>query len=94
MKLLNFAIIKLATCLIVGIVVGYLFPMDLIVNLSFVFGLLFLLVVIYFIVKNQLKKTIWFGIVAAFTTIFIGILVVNIFIIRNYIKIIIQIKLI
>ena len=77
MKLLNFAIIKLATCLIVGIVVGYLFPMDLIVNLSFVFGLLFLLVVIYFIVKNQLKKTIWFGIVAAFTTIFIGILVVN-----------------
>uniref|UniRef100_UPI00404B3AF8 ComEC/Rec2 family competence protein n=3 Tax=Gelidibacter sp. TaxID=2018083 RepID=UPI00404B3AF8 len=77
MKLLNFAIIKLATCLIVGIVVGYLFPMDLIVSLSFVFGILFLLVVIYFIVKNQLKKTIWFGIVAAFTTIFIGILVVN-----------------
>src|SRR5690606_15010903 len=28
--------------------------------------------------KNQLKKTIWFGLVAAFTTIVIGIFVVNI----------------
>src|SRR5690606_35533044 len=78
MKLLNFAIIKIATCLIVGIIIGYHFPVDFVVSLSLVIGFLFLLIGIYFIVKNQLKKTIWFGLVAAFTTIVIGIFVVNI----------------
>src|SRR5690606_32215156 len=78
MKLLNFAIVKLATCLIIGIIIGSHFPVEFVVNLSLVIGFLFLLIGVYFIVKNQLKKTIWFGLVAAFTTIVIGILVVNI----------------
>lgn len=77
MKLLNFAIIILATCLIIGIIIGYHFPVDFTVSLNLVIGLLILLTTVYFIVKNQLKKTIWFGLVAAFTTISIGILVVN-----------------
>lgn len=77
MKLLKFAIIKLATCLILGIVVGFYFPMDLNVSLGLVLGLIFLLTVLYFFQKNQLNQTIWFGIVAIITTFFLGILVVN-----------------
>ena len=78
MKLLNFAIVKLATCLIIGIIIRYYFPVDFTVSLVAVIGSMVLLIGVYFIVKNQFKKTIWFGLVTAFTTIFIGIFVVNI----------------
>lgn len=78
MKLLNFAIIILATCLIIGIIIGYYVPVDFTISLSLVIGLIILLTTVYFIVKNQLRKTNWFGFVAVITTIAIGVLVVNI----------------
>lgn len=77
MRLLNYAIIRFALYLIIGIIIGYNFPVDYIVSLIIGFGFLLLLVISYFISKKQLQRTVWFGCIAALTTIAIGVLTVN-----------------
>ncbi|PNQ75233.1 competence protein [Hanstruepera neustonica] len=77
MKLLDFPIVKLTLCLIVGIIIGS--------KTSFTFSetmvtscvLLLATLVNYIISKNKFKKTVWFGLFALLTTISIGILIVN-----------------
>ena len=78
MRLLDFTIIKLTLCLIIGIIIfDFLtFPTTLIIYSSF--GLLALLLISLFVSKNKLQKTTWFGITTYLTMICIGILVVNI----------------
>jgi competence protein ComEC len=71
-KLLNFTIIKLTLCLIIGILFGYFTSINL---LSFVFSSIVLLVILgvgLFITKFQYKKSIWFGIVVYLVTIALG----------------------
>jgi len=84
MKLLDFPIIKLCLCLVTGILIGYYcnIPTNTIV---LILGMLILVLTItYFVVKNQLTKTIWFGLLAFLTMILIGILSVNFHNQKNY----------
>ncbi|WP_194768149.1 ComEC/Rec2 family competence protein [Tamlana sp. I1] len=74
MKLLNFAVIKLTVCLILGIILSYYFEISLYIALSLsalcsTFLLLFLI-----LAKKQFKETVWFGLTAYATLISIGIL--------------------
>ena len=78
MKLLNFNILKLTLCLSIGILIGHLFRIPL--NISLFITLVFFtaLSISYFISKNQIKKSIWFGSFAFITTFSSGILVYNV----------------
>ncbi|MBP0905475.1 ComEC/Rec2 family competence protein [Mariniflexile gromovii] len=77
MKLLNFTIIKLTFCFILGIVIGYGFNIPLYINLLFA-GIGFLLTTTFFLIaRNKFVKTIWFGIFSFITMVLIGILVTN-----------------
>lgn len=74
MKLLNFTIIKLVCCLIIGIIISHLCTIPLQLSLS-ISGILLLVLLIFFIVaKNQFRKTIWFGLTVYILMIFVGIL--------------------
>lgn len=77
MKLLNFSIIKLTTCLILGIVIGFFCHIPL--QISYVStGLCFLLLSIFYVVgKHQFVKTIWFGVSTFSCMVMVGILVTN-----------------
>ncbi|WP_147678398.1 ComEC/Rec2 family competence protein [Algibacter pacificus] len=77
MKLLNFTIIKLTVCLVLGILIGYFFSIPLLTTLYFSGALFLLLGIAYFIARKQILKTIWFGALAFLLMIFIGILTVN-----------------
>ncbi len=77
MKLLNFTIIKLTICLILGIIIGYLFDIPLTTSLYVSLSLLVVLFILFLISKKQFIKTIWFGVLAFSTLISIGILTVN-----------------
>ncbi len=77
MKLLNFTIIKLTLCLIVGIIIASCLIISTELILYSSFGLMILLVVSLLISKNQIQKTVWFGMIAFLTMICIGMLVVN-----------------
>ena len=78
MKLLNFNIIKLSVCLIIGILIGYFYNTPTI-SLLYILGVLLLLFTIsYFVAKNQFIKTIWFGMIGYTIMICIGILNVSI----------------
>ena len=77
MKLLNFNILKLTLCLSVGIVVGHLLKIPIKYSLFFTFVLFTALSISFFISINQIKKTIWFGLLTFFTTFSSGILVYN-----------------
>lgn len=77
MKLLNFTIIKLTFCFILGIVIGYGFNIPLQLSLL-ITGIGFLLVFTFYLIdRNRFVKTIWFGISAFITMVFVGILVTN-----------------
>tara|TARA_R110001583_G_scaffold50882_2_gene158784 strand:+ start:14168 stop:16207 length:2040 start_codon:yes stop_codon:yes gene_type:complete len=78
MKLLNFTIIKLTICLIIGVLIGCFYPVSIKINYYILGILLSILTASYFISKKQFHKTIWFGIIAFFTMISIGVLTVNI----------------
>ncbi|WP_100614195.1 ComEC/Rec2 family competence protein [Confluentibacter citreus] len=84
MKLLNFAIIKLTICLIIGILVGYFFEWPLIWTSYIIIGLLIFLFLSFIISKKQFLKTIWFGLLAFLTMIFIGILTINVHNEKNF----------
>src|SRR5690606_37488641 len=78
MKLLNFTIIKLTICLITGILIGYFFEWSLTWTWFITSSLVLFLFISYIIAKKQFLKTIWFGLLAFITMIFIGILTVNV----------------
>ncbi|WP_370477036.1 ComEC/Rec2 family competence protein [Tamlana flava] len=84
MRLLNFAIIKLTVCLILGIVLGYYLNVPLSISLLFSGLLLVILLLLYAIARKQFTKTIWFGIVAFLTMISIGILTTNLHNQKNF----------
>lgn len=77
MRLLNFTIIKLTTCLVLGILIAFFIEIPKHVSLYATIFLLFVLTLIYFSSKHKRIKNIWFGLVTFVTMIFIGILVTN-----------------
>jgi competence protein ComEC len=77
MKLLNFVILKLTLCLSGGILVAHFFSIPLNVSLYLTFLLLAVFSIVFFVSKNQLKKTIWFGCITFLTTISLGIFIYN-----------------
>lgn len=77
MKLLNFTIIKLTICLILGIIIGYLTSIPLSVTISSTALLLLVLLIFYLIARKQFIKSIWFGILAFFVMISVGVLVTS-----------------
>lgn len=77
MQLLNFTIIKLTFCLIIGIIIGYFtkLPLD---NTLYITFVLFVIVLLFFLIaKKQFIKSIWFGVSAFILMIFIGVLTTN-----------------
>ena len=77
MRLLNFTIIKLTICLILGIIIGYVFNITLTLSLYTSASLLVILFILFLIAKKQFIKTIWFGLLAFIALISVGILTVN-----------------
>ncbi|WP_417290352.1 ComEC/Rec2 family competence protein [Corallibacter sp.] len=78
MKLLDFAIVKLAFWLIAGILVGYYLTISLDVSLLLSITLVILLFVIYQTSLRAFKPTVWFGLVSYLAMLSLGILTVNI----------------
>ncbi|MFB9056975.1 ComEC/Rec2 family competence protein [Mariniflexile ostreae] len=77
MRLLQFTIVKLTFFLIVGILAGYLLDTTVPVAIGISLGALSLLLLFFYIAKNQFNKTIWFGFVAFICMVSIGILTVT-----------------
>ncbi|MFK2818510.1 ComEC/Rec2 family competence protein [Flavobacteriaceae sp. LMIT009] len=77
MKLLNFTIIKLTICVIIGILIGYNFNID----FSFLLALNSILLITLFLIKifgkRKFHQTVWFGLLSFITTTLIGILAVT-----------------
>lgn len=84
MKLLNFTVIKLTICLVIGILIGYFFEWTITWSTTIAVLLLLCLFIAYSIAKKQFTKTVWFGLLAFTSMIFIGILTVNIHNERNF----------
>jgi len=76
-KLLNFTIIKLTTCLVIGILIAFFIAIPLPIILYATAFFILVLTIIYFISKRKRLKTVWFGIISFLTMICIGILVTN-----------------
>lgn len=74
MKLLNFVIIKLTTCLVLGIVIGYYFQITPLTSISLSTACLVLLFVAFLAAKKTFKKRIWFGLIGFITMVSIGVL--------------------
>ncbi|PWH81618.1 competence protein [Algibacter marinivivus] len=74
MRLLNFTIIKLTICLVLGIIIGYLSKCSLETSTILTSIFLLALLVFYLIAKNQFIKSIWFGASTFLVMISIGIL--------------------
>ncbi|WP_248723960.1 ComEC/Rec2 family competence protein [Seonamhaeicola sp. ML3] len=77
MRLLNFSIIKLTICLIVGIAVGYFINLSVNLSLLITLLLILLLLISYTVAKKQFIQTPWFGLLSLLTMISIGVLTVN-----------------
>ncbi|MEZ4792741.1 MAG: ComEC/Rec2 family competence protein [Gelidibacter sp.] len=78
MKSLHFPIIKLTLCLIVGILISTYLSIPLTLIIYGCTTLFIVALVLLFISKSQLKKTIWFGMSAYLTMVCIGMLTVNV----------------
>lgn len=78
MKPLNFTIIKLTACLIIGILIGYCIEWPISWTLSITFSLIIVLLLSFIIAQKQFLKTIWFGVLAFISMIFVGILTVDV----------------
>jgi competence protein ComEC len=76
-KLINFTVVKLTIFLIVGIIVGYFFPISLIASYVYTGGTLLLLLVFYLRARTQFKQHIGFGILTYMTFVGVGILILN-----------------
>jgi len=83
-KILNFIIVKLTICLIIGICLAYFFGISL--QLSLCISVLFIcsLFILLLIAKKQFIKTIWFGILSFITTISVGVLAANLHDQKNF----------
>jgi competence protein ComEC len=84
MKLLNFTIIKLTFCLILGIVLGY--SLNIPVHISAI-GTLTILVLLFILLtrsKKRFSQNIWFGCVAFLAMVLVGILTVNLHNQKNF----------
>ncbi|WAC01431.1 DUF4131 domain-containing protein [Lacinutrix neustonica] len=77
MKLLNFTIIKLTSCLVLGILIAHYFAIPLTLSLYATLLLLFILGVVYFMTKQKVLKTFWFGLFSFLSMISIGVLTTN-----------------
>ncbi|GAA3609127.1 ComEC/Rec2 family competence protein [Flavivirga amylovorans] len=77
MQLLNFTIIKLTICLVIGISVGYFFSISLHRLLYIQASFFVALSVFYFIAKKKIDQTNWFGLFSFLMMISIGVLAVN-----------------
>ncbi|CAH8288491.1 competence protein ComEC [Mariniflexile fucanivorans] len=77
MRLLNFTIIKLTSCFILGIVIGFGFNIPLHLSLLLTGSALLLLTTFYFIDRNRLVKTVWFGFFSFVSMVLVGVLVTN-----------------
>ncbi len=77
MKLLNFTIIKLTICLVAGILLGFYMNIGLTTSLIISIVLLGVLFVLYVLIRNQVRKTLWFGLIGYLTMTSIGVLTVN-----------------
>ncbi|GAA3619869.1 ComEC/Rec2 family competence protein [Flavivirga jejuensis] len=77
MQLLNFTIIKLTVCLIVGIVINYIFRIPLHISLYITTSFFVILLLFYFIAKKQFISTSWFGAFSFLVMISIGVLTAN-----------------
>lgn len=77
MKLLNFTIIKLVLFLIVGIIIGFYFEIDINVSIVLSASILVTLCIIHVLTRRQFNQRIWFGLVVFLGMISIGILTVN-----------------
>ncbi|WP_303317009.1 ComEC/Rec2 family competence protein [Flavivirga abyssicola] len=77
MQLLNFTIIKLTICLVIGIAIGYFFSIPLHFSLYLTASFFAILSVFYFTVKKKIDQTNWFGLLSFLTMVSIGILTVN-----------------
>ncbi|WP_242133546.1 ComEC/Rec2 family competence protein [Aestuariivivens marinum] len=77
MRLLNFTIIKLTFCLIIGIIIGYYFTIG---HKILIYSIFFLLLVLFFLLlKNNktFKRSIWFGAFSYLTLITLGVFTVH-----------------
>lgn len=86
MRLLNFTIIKLTTCLVIGIVISYFFCMPLYLSLVLTSVSLVFLLALYLVAKKQFIKTVWFGVFSFITMILVGILVTDLHNEKNHSK--------
>nr|WP_321222015.1 ComEC/Rec2 family competence protein [uncultured Psychroserpens sp.] len=77
MKLLNFTVIKLTCCLIVGILIAEYIPISLYISIYTSVIAVFVLAIIYFIPKQNSKKSIWFGLMTLIAMTSLGVLVYN-----------------
>ena len=77
MKLLNFSIIKLTICLIIGIVIGYLCHIPLVLTLQITSISLTIFSIFFIVASKQFIKTIWFGLFSFITMLLVGVLVTN-----------------
>ncbi|MDO7171975.1 ComEC/Rec2 family competence protein [Mariniflexile sp. AS56] len=77
MRLLNFTIIKLTFCFIIGIAIGYFYNIPLSLNLLVTGVIVVLLLILFYVSKNQFIKTVWFGSFSFLAMILVGILVTN-----------------
>ena len=77
MKLLNFTIIKLTACLVLGILIAFFTAIPLPIILCATVLLLLVLTLFYFSSKNSKTKTVWFGVTSFLTMVSIGILVTD-----------------
>jgi competence protein ComEC len=77
MRLLNFTIIKLTLCLIVGIIIGYAFNISISLTIYLSGFFLITLFISFLIAKKQFIKTVWFGILAFLLMLCIGISTTN-----------------
>lgn len=84
MRLLNFTIIKLTICLILGIIIGYLINISLTSILYATATFLAILCILYLAARKQFIKTIWFGLFTFLTLILVGILTVSLHDQKNF----------
>lgn len=84
MKLLNFTIIKLTLCLVIGILIAHFVLISVISSLIFTFSFLILLTIVIKFSEKEFQKRIWFDLVASFAFIFIGILTYNLHNQKNF----------
>ena len=86
MKLLNFLIIKLTICLVIGILIGYYFPISWSAVSKVVFGGVLLLSFVLFMVDAKVNQTPFFGILTCSLVVAIGVLSITFHTHKNQVK--------